>query len=414
VLLVAFLVTGNHSNATQSAGSTTTDGTGVTSDSSTISPITSSVEIAKGPLLASASPSASKTGNAAKKSVRAGATSGASSSPASGGTGSNSLGSSSGGGPITTGDSKVNCITLNFPSGIQNESVISAATSLTGVTYNCIDMFANPLATWSDWEAPWMFQDPAEGWDAWLAASSDHQVVVGMDLIPQSVSNGSDPLSWEQACASGSYNQYATALAKNLVSYGAANVAIRLGVEANGTWEIDYVGSTTTEMSDWAKCFDNEVTAMRAVPGANFLFVWNPNLCVSALPINEWYPGNSYVDIIGLDAYDQDCATSSTVSQEGWAAFSADPQANPSNDPNFPSLVNFESFAVSNNKPLAFAEWGIDSGTADDPAYVTDMIKMFNQDRFAFQSYYDTGGGGIVPLGSEIPSATAAYAAAFK
>ena len=42
-------------------------------------------------------------------------------------------------------------------------------------------------------------------------------------------------------CAAGSYNQYATTLAQNLVSYGAGNIVIRLGTEANGTWEADYV-----------------------------------------------------------------------------------------------------------------------------------------------------------------------------
>ena len=103
----------------------------------------------------------------------------------------------------------------------------------------------------------------------------------------------------------------------NLVSYGAGNIVIRLGIEANGTWEADYVGTTNAEMSDWAKCYANEVTAMRAVPGTHFLFVWNPNICTADIPLSRWYPGNSYVDIIGADAYDGDCGTLKTVAQEG-------------------------------------------------------------------------------------------------
>ncbi len=31
-------------------------------------------------------------------------------------------------------------------------------------------------------------------------------------------------------------------LAKNLVSYGAGDIVIRLGTEANGSWEADYIG----------------------------------------------------------------------------------------------------------------------------------------------------------------------------
>jgi beta-mannanase len=260
-----------------------------------------------------------------------------------------------------------------------------------------------------------MFSTTSDGWDSWLKANPAHQAVVGIDLIPQSVSNNNkNPLTWEQACAAGSYDAHATALAENLVSYGAGSIVIRLGIEANGSWEADYVGSTAAEMRDWAKCYDNEVSTMRAVPGAHFLFVWNPNVCTANLPLNAWYPGNSYVDIIGIDAYDQDCSTQKTVSQEGWAAYSTDSASNPKNDPNFPSLDNIEAFATANDKPLSFPEWGINSGKSDDSQYVTDMAQFFNNDKFSFESYFDTNDDGIAPLGSTIPNATAAYSQAFK
>jgi hypothetical protein len=296
-----------------------------------------------------------------------------------------------------------------------NQSEIAAANELTNITYNCLSTFANPAPDWTAWEAPWMFSTTSDGWDSWLKANPAHQAVVGIDLIPQSVSNNNkNPLTWEQACAAGSYDAHATALAENLVSYGAGSIVIRLGIEANGSWEADYVGSTAAEMSDWAKCYDNEVSTMRAVPGAHFLFVWNPNVCTANLPLNAWYPGNSYVDIIGIDAYDQDCSTQKTVSQEGWAAYSTDSASNPKNDPNFPSLDNIEAFATANDKPLSFPEWGINSGKSDDSQYVTDMAQFFNNDQFSFESYFDTNDDGIAPLGSTIPNATAAYSQAFK
>jgi beta-mannanase len=236
---------------------------------------------------------------------------------------------------------------------------------------------------------------------------------MGEDLIPQSVSSNSDPLSWEGPCASGDYDQYAATLAKNLVSYRAGNSVIRLGIEANGTWEADYVGTSSAEMSDWAKCYANEVTAMRGVPGTHFLFVWNPNICTADIPLSKWYPGNSYVDIIGADAYDGDCRTLKTVAQEGWEAYSTDSSSVGASDPDFPSLANIEAFAVTHDKPMSFPEWGLGAGD-DDPAYVTDLARMFNSDNFAYQSYFDDNDGGIAPLGSSIPKATAAYAKAFK
>jgi len=320
----------------------------------------------------------------------------------------------SGAGTITDGNSKAHCVTLDFPNGVLNQSMINAASSVTGVTYNCLGTFSSHMPAWSDWETPWMLRIQSDGWDAWLAASGAHQVVLGMDLIPQSVSDNNDPLTWEQPCAAGRYNQHATSLARNLVSYGAGNTVIRLGVEANGNWEADYVGSTTAEMNDWAKCYDNEVTAMNAVPGAHFLFVWNPNICVANLPLNEWYPGSAYVDIIGADAYDEDCSTSKTVSQEGWTAYSTDSSTNTPNDPNFPSLANIAAFAQANGKPMSFPEWGLDNGGPDDTAYINGMTQMFNNDDFSFEAYFDTNDDGIAPLGPAIPDGTAAYSRAFR
>lgn len=406
-LLGVVFVPGNKAKSPQQA-SVVVGATQGIPNSLAISTIPNSVAIAKAPPKSSSSAQAQKSAGAANKKASTGP------SHSSGGISGAAAGGGSESGPITAGNSKAHCLTPSFPSGVLNQSTITAATSLTGVTYNCISTFANPVSSWATWETPWMFSDPSDGWDAWLAASSAHQVVVGMDLIPQSVANNADQLTWEEACAGGSYNQYATALATNLVSYGAGNVIIRLGVEANGNWEADYVGSTAAEMSDWAKCFDNEVTAMRAVPGAHFLFVWNPNVCTDDLPLSDWYPGNSYVDIIGVDAYDKDCLTLSTVSSEGWGTYSTDSSGNTPNDPNFPSLNNIEAFAAAHGKPLSFPEWAIYAGTSDDADYVNQIAQMFKEDNFSYESYYDTGGSGMAMLGSDIPNATTAYAQAFK
>jgi Glycosyl hydrolase family 26 len=311
------------------------------------------------------------------------------------------------------GGAKDHCIDLPFADGVLDKSEITAASRLTGVKYGCLSTFANPSPQWSDWDNPWMFSNASDGWDAWLAAGPDHQVILGMDLIPESASDNSNPLAWEQPCASGEYDQYATKLAKNLVSHGAGNVVIRLGVEANGSWEYDYVGTTNAEMSSWATCYDKEVAAMRAVPGANFQFVWNPNSCTANLPISKWYPGNSYVDIIGVDAYDKDCETLKTVSQEGWAAYSTDSASEGAGNPDFPSLANVEAFAVANGKPMSFPEWGL-TGSGDDASYVSEIARAFDNGDFAFESYFDINGKDVTALSAKVPNATAAYAQAFK
>lgn len=329
---------------------------------------------------------------------------------------------------ITAGNSKANCVALaggedDGQGGAFSRSNLAAAESATKVIFNCLTTFVNPVDDWADWETPWVFSNDYAGsgnWATWLAASHSHQMILGVDLIPQSApgnpqnpdGDNSDPLEWESACAAGHYNSYATQLAKNLVSYKAfANgspLVVRLGIEANGNWEADYVGGTAAEATDWAKCYDREVTAMKAVAGTHFLFVWNPNACYSsaqnAPSLSAWYPGNAYVSIIGADDYDTDCTNNDTVAQEGWAVYASAGK---------PSLDSIKNFAVAKGKPMALPEWGLPSGD-DDPAYVGGIGHMVASNDVAYQSYFDTNDDGIATLGSDIPKSTATYTKEFS
>ena len=331
-------------------------------------------------------------------------------------------------GTITAGNSKANCVAIaggedDGQGGAFSQSNLTAAETATRVTFNCLTTFVNPVDDWADWATPWVFSNDYAGsgnWARWLAASPSHQMILGVDLIPQSApgntenpnGNTSDPLEWERACAAGQYDSHATQLAKNLVAYGAfANgspLVVRLGIEANGNWEADYVGGTAAEAADWAKCYDKEVTAMKAVAGTHFLFVWNPNACYSsaqnAPALSAWYPGNAYVSVIGADDYDTDCTNNKTVAQEGWAAYASAGK---------PSLDSIKNFATAKGKPIALPEWGLPSGD-DDPAYVGGIGHLVANNDVAYQSYFDTNDDGIATLGSDIPKSTATYEKEFS
>ena len=125
---------------------------------------------------------------------------------------------------------------------------------------------------------------------------------------------------------------------------------------------------------------------MRSVPGQNFKFVWNPD----ASAFNELgynvalaYPANSYVDYIGLDAYDQTWVTPQTPSN-AW------------NVTLFPALASAQQFAQEQGKPLAVPEWGVATrddghGLGDDPRYVNAMIGWMEDpaNNVAYESYFD-------------------------
>jgi hypothetical protein len=306
--------------------------------------------------------------------------------------------------PIIVGPSRSECAVLNI-AGYGQQYVDEAITNfddLTGTTLTCLDSYLNGAPTWNNWVHPWIDQ-PNYGYVGWVNEDpSVHQLVLQLDLIPVSLQNIGDPLAWETACAAGDYNSHAVEFAQQMVKTGLGNSVIRLGAEANGPWETDYIGTTVQEQNLWAKCFDQEVTQFRRVKGAHFLIDWNPNAAAQPITYSTWYPGNKYVNIIGLDQYDVD-------------AF--EPNARvlfPSLAHESYGLAHFEAFAKATGKPMSFPEWGLwGVQNGDDAQFFTGIGAAVNTKNFAFESYFDVDDGGTVPLSSSVPLSLAAYTKAF-
>jgi len=304
-------------------------------------------------------------------------------------------------GLITAGPSRSECAELNFSdtgfSALQ--SAVTSWDATTNSTTSCLLAYLNGMPSWTQWEDPWVTASQY-GYTQWVAQSpQSRQLVLQVDLIPNSLVNTNNPLSWEQSCAAGDFNSYATALGTNLVAAGLQNSVIRLGPEMNGTWEADYMGSTAQEQSLWATCFANEVNGLRQAAGANFLIDWNPNAC--NIPFSTIYPGNAYVDIIGIDAYDASCVSSSTVTFSQLA-----------NEPD--GLASVEAFAVSQGKPMSLPEWGLfASAGGDNPGYISGIGSMVASGNFSFEAFFDAGAQNTLELGSGTPLSTAAFQQSF-
>ena len=304
------------------------------------------------------------------------------------------------GGPITAGASRSECLTADGSvawSLSTLEPEIASFQSLTNSTVTCLGAYGSDQ-TWSDWTDPWFTGSSGAGYTAWIAQDPQvRQMVLGISMIPASAQTSS-PLTWEQSCAAGNYNSYATQLGTNLVAAGMQNSVIRLGWEMIGPWEGDFVGNTTQEQTLWATCFDNEVTALRQASGEHFLIDWNPNSCTEGIPYANYYPGNAYVDIMGLDFYDQSCDTPNTA--VSFAQLAAVPSG----------LNGFEAFAAAQGKPMSFPEWGLVSNpSGDDAGYIDGVGTAVENGNFAFQQYFDVVDGGTMLLSSSTPQAVAAY-----
>ncbi|HEY5266560.1 MAG TPA: glycosyl hydrolase, partial [Acidimicrobiales bacterium] len=305
--------------------------------------------------------------------------------------------------PITVGPSRSECLYVNFiDTGLASlQSAVTSFDTLTNSTVTCVSTYLNGAATWADWVSASRVTNPSNGFTSWVAeAPQSRQLILQVNLIPTSLENAVDPSIWEQSCANGDFNSYATQLGTNLVAAGLQNSVIRLGAEMNGVWESDFIGTTTQDQTMWATCFANEVTALRQAVGEHFLIDWNPNACKGAYTYANYYPGNAYVDIVGLDLYDVACATPNTPVP--FAPLASEPFG----------LNDFEAFAAAQGKPMSFPEWALATiPSGGDPAYINGIGSTVANGNFAFETYFMGGGTNskALPLGSSTPLSNAAY-----
>ena len=194
-----------------------------------------------------------------------------------------------------------------------------------------------------------------------------------------------------EQCAAGSYDDHWQTLASNLVAARLADTIVRPGWEFNGDW---YRWSAAGHPAAFAECFRHVVTAMRSVTGGHFAFDWNANIGPGELPAESAYPGDGFVDYIGVDVYDVSGAEYSnnvtTARQRAavWAGILRSDHG----------LEWWAAFAGQHRKPLAVPEWGVahladGHGGGDDPDFIRNMLDFMADPvhRVAYEHYFDTG-----------------------
>jgi hypothetical protein len=268
-------------------------------------------------------------------------------------------------------------------------------------------------------DSGWAGMDGANGSLSWLFADgwtgSGYTLSLGVPMIPTNSNNVA--VGTLATGATGAYNSYFVTLAQTLVGAGESNAYLRLGWEFDGNW---YAWSALTPSAEasYAAYFDQIVSAMRSVSGQHFTFVWNPDASafvpsqsiVSGYNVSLAYPGNAYVDAIGLDAYDQSWDSPQTPAN-AWTVTTQ------------PTLTAAQNFAAAQAKPMVVCEWGVTirsdgHGLGDDPLYVNNMISWMTSNHIVYESYFDYN---TLPVGGDVnaqitggsfPNSLAAFIAA--
>jgi beta-mannanase len=231
----------------------------------------------------------------------------------------------------------------------------------------------------------WLF---ADGWEG-----SGYTLSLAVPIIPTNAQNVA--VGTLATGATGAYNRYFVTLAQTLVAAGESNADLRLGWEFDGNWYAWQALTPATEAS-YATYFQQIVTAMRSVAGQAFKFVWNPDAAAfttSGYSVAAAYPGNAYVNYIGLDQYDQSWASPQTPAN-AWSSTV------------LPALTAARNFATAQGKPIALCEWGVairsdGYGLGDDPLYVNNMTAWMTSaaNNVAYESYFDYN---TLPVGGDV------------
>lgn len=257
------------------------------------------------------------------------------------------------------------------------------------------------VATWENLTGePWLL-DP---WSEWKKRGARRRFVLSVAMLAGPVGLGGPthgtgagiPVSFE-AGARGEYNAYFTALAENLIKAGLEDSLLRIGWEMNGGW---YTWGAAGHEEGFAGYWRQIVTAIRAVPGASkLLFVFNPTDDPGSCAIEKAWPGNEFVDLVGIDIYDCSWIPETYPFPDGLSEEDVlRRQKRVWDELHHPRLNRWSQFARERGKALCFPEWGLCArpvkdghGGGDDPWFIERMHEFITdpKNNVVAHSYFD-------------------------
>ncbi|WP_432563183.1 glycosyl hydrolase [Kineococcus sp. SYSU DK003] len=269
-----------------------------------------------------------------------------------------------------------------------------------GRPLDCVVVFGAET-DWKAIEGPWFAIDAPEGqdWAQWVKDDPDnHTLVISTAMVPKD-----PPSDWRERGAAGEYDEHWKTFGQNLVDAGLGSSILRIGWELNGKWyETHYIGEDADQREQWKEYFRRIVMAIE-VEGSDFEIDFNiaegPQNSVS---IEEMYPGDDYVDIIGIDVYD------SYISP-------IDPSARwQAKDEKVNSISAVVAFAEAHDKPVSFPEWamvaeGESQGGGDSPEFINQMADVMASANLRYQAYFNVPEGGVGMTLADAPEGSAAF-----
>ncbi len=287
------------------------------------------------------------------------------------------------------------------------------------------------------------YTQPVANWvsNSQWAASSNAASTAAKSLIPcvafplASIASGSASSDAQfRNFSAGNYDTITKQIVQAWANVGYKLVIFRVGWEMNLQGNT-YTGTTAQDQADWVAAYQHVYAVLHAAAqaaGITVEVVWNPgatNYSVAEATTNL-YPGDAYVDVIGVDIYSDIYPYSdggSPPTYHDWATGGEDTSvaqfiANPVNRSHYwsypaatkwsndgsgghsQSFTSLVQFAELHNKPFAIPEAGAGNSNAktdvkDDPTFPQWLASQITTAQaagltVAFVNVWNSNGGG--------------------
>jgi beta-mannanase len=163
----------------------------------------------------------------------------------------------------------------------------------------------------------------------------------------------------DASIAAGQYDPLLQTWGRELAAWGQP-IYLRIGDEMNGNWDSWSPGVNGNTIATYLDMWRHVVTTMRNAGGGlpNVHFVWSPSTIDQgvAADFTPMYPGDAYVDWVGLDGFNWG------TTNDGWKTMSQIASRS------YAEMVNLT------NKPLMIAETGCAEQGGDKAAWLTQTF----------------------------------------
>lgn len=244
-----------------------------------------------------------------------------------------------------------------------------------------------------DWDH---LRDPGYLFDTYAGTAYAQRLVLSLPLLPPD-----DTLA---AAADGAHERYWRELGAGLRRHGMGAIVVRPGWEANSPQ--NYPWTAVPDPAAYRAAFARCVRALRSTAPA-LLVDFSVTAAVDGhvIGLDEVYPGDDVVDVVGLDVYDM--REQAMTAADRWTWYRTAPGG----------LDEIAAFARARGKALAVDEWAVAStswgGGGDAPGFVEDMVAWMDETGVTHEIYNEVGydySDGRLFTGGANPRAAAVYA----